>query len=248
MCRKFSKLLWETCQKRNLWNLNLRREVLEQAGPLGSLMRHTTSVADPNIPRYARTGQWPVCHLRDLNAFPNIDAMAHQHYLEQLSFQTQILNQWTRMTADQIDDERERGQHPGQHGARPAGQRLDKASSKTSAGIKTDGTTSAADATGPNADAAAKPDFAAQASTGAEDKWSTSQFISKLTSSQSDRSRVPILGSKDGMSAQVEAASSTTVKHICATAGLGPKKSVACVCYNGSPGPKIHCRHMVHYF
>ena len=31
----------------NLWNLNLRSEVLEQAGPLGSFMRHTTSMAIP---------------------------------------------------------------------------------------------------------------------------------------------------------------------------------------------------------
>ena len=34
--------------------------------------------------------------------------MPHQHYLEQLSFEAQSLSEWTRMIADQINDERER--------------------------------------------------------------------------------------------------------------------------------------------
>ena len=45
-------------------------------------------------------------HLRDLNTFPNLDnAMAHQRYLEQLSFETHFLHQWSRMIGEQINDE-----------------------------------------------------------------------------------------------------------------------------------------------
>ena len=52
----------------NLWNLNLRSEVLEQAGPLGSFMRHTTSMAtQTSLVMY---GQWPVRHLRDFARLP----------------------------------------------------------------------------------------------------------------------------------------------------------------------------------
>ena len=92
----------------NLWNLNLRAPALEQAGPVGSFIRHTTSMAIPNFPRYARTGQWPVRSLRDLNTFPSIEnAMAHQRYFEQLSFEARSLHQWSRMITERINDERE---------------------------------------------------------------------------------------------------------------------------------------------
>ena len=62
----------------------------------------------PHVPRYVWTGQWPVHNLKDLRNFPNIEnAMAHQCYLEQLSFKAQSLRQWTRMIAERIQDERE---------------------------------------------------------------------------------------------------------------------------------------------
>ena len=57
----------------NLWNLNLRPDILDQVGPLGSLTRHTASMASPNIPRYVHTGQWPARRISDLLTAPNID-------------------------------------------------------------------------------------------------------------------------------------------------------------------------------
>ena len=56
----------------------------------------------------AFTGQWPVRSLRDLNTFPSIkNAMAHQRYLEQLSFEAHPLHPWSRMVAERIYDKRE---------------------------------------------------------------------------------------------------------------------------------------------
>ena len=43
----------------NLWNLLLRPEVFEEAGPWGSLTRRTTTMASPNVPRYVSTGPFP---------------------------------------------------------------------------------------------------------------------------------------------------------------------------------------------
>ena len=39
------------------------------------------------------------------------NAMAHQRYLEQLSFEAHCLRRWTRMTAEKINDKGERGHH-----------------------------------------------------------------------------------------------------------------------------------------
>ena len=51
-------------------------------------------------PNCARTGQRPARNLRDVPPLPGIDnAMAHQRILEQLSFEAQLLHQWTRMIA-----------------------------------------------------------------------------------------------------------------------------------------------------
>ena len=42
-------------------------EVLEEAGPLGSLMQHTITMASPNVLRYASTGFLPVRDLANLS-------------------------------------------------------------------------------------------------------------------------------------------------------------------------------------
>ena len=80
----------------NLWNFPLRPEVLEDAGPLGSLTRRTTTLASPNVQRHATTGVLPV---RDV-VLANI--IAHQKYLEMLSFEQHTLHQRSRMISEQI--------------------------------------------------------------------------------------------------------------------------------------------------
>ena len=92
----------------SLWNPYLRTPALEQVGSVASFIRHTNSMASQNCLRYARTGQWPVRNLRNLNTFPKIEnAMAHPRYLEQLNFETHSLHQWSRMIAEQMNAERE---------------------------------------------------------------------------------------------------------------------------------------------
>ena len=43
----------------NLWHLPLRHEVLEEAGPVGSLMRHTTTMASPSVLHCVQMGLFP---------------------------------------------------------------------------------------------------------------------------------------------------------------------------------------------
>ena len=63
--------------------------------------------ADPRL-RYARAAQWPKRSLRDLDTAPTLaNAMEHQRYLEQLSYESSSLSSWSQMIADQIQLERE---------------------------------------------------------------------------------------------------------------------------------------------
>ena len=90
----------------NLWNLPVRPEVLEQAGPLGSFMRHTTTMVSPNVPRYVSTGIFPERDWADLRAEPTLaNAAAHRKYLEMLSFEAHALHQWSSMISAQITAE-----------------------------------------------------------------------------------------------------------------------------------------------
>ena len=92
----------------NLWNLPLRPEQLDEAGPLASFMRHVTTTASPNVPHYVSTGIFPVRDLADLSTEPTLqNVIAHQKYLEMLSFEAHALHQWSRMIPEQITAERE---------------------------------------------------------------------------------------------------------------------------------------------
>ena len=57
----------------NLWNLSLREKDIACQGPLGSFVRHTTSMYTPNVPHYVVTQKFPVKNLSDLRQEPTIE-------------------------------------------------------------------------------------------------------------------------------------------------------------------------------
>ena len=75
---------------------------LEQAGPMGSFIKHASGLFSPNLHQYGRTPQWPMRNLRDLSTFLSID---NALLLEQLILESQLLHQWTRMLAERIQEE-----------------------------------------------------------------------------------------------------------------------------------------------
>ena len=78
----------------NLWNLSLRSDQIEAHGPLGSFLRHTATIANPNVPHYVSSGRFPVRNLSDLRTEPTLaNVMAHQKYLKYFSFEADSLHQ-----------------------------------------------------------------------------------------------------------------------------------------------------------
>ena len=63
-------------------------------------------MANLNVPRYVHTGRFPVRNLSDLTEPTLANVMAHQQYLEYLSFEMHNLHQWSRMISEQIIAER----------------------------------------------------------------------------------------------------------------------------------------------
>ena len=58
---------------------------LEGSGPLCSFVRHTTTMASPNVPDYVSKGLFPPRSLSDVSTEPTLsNIMAHQKYLPQL--------------------------------------------------------------------------------------------------------------------------------------------------------------------
>ena len=151
---------------------SLRHDNLEQVGPLGSFMRHTTSMASPNIPRYAQTGHWPPCRITGLHTTSTIDnAFAHQRYLEMLNFESHLLHQWSSMIAEpkrlllKGTSSPEISHHVGRPCSAASGEYVDKSAICTTDDTETYGFTSTSSADGFNADADAAtwPNIASEA-------------------------------------------------------------------------------------
>ena len=69
----------------NLWNIStIERDI---PSPLGSFLRHTTTVQSPNVPNYVTTQKYPVVRVADLRTEPTAEnSMAHQSYPRALAF------------------------------------------------------------------------------------------------------------------------------------------------------------------
>ena len=71
----------------NLWNLDIPTLSINP-GPMGSLMRHVTTMLSPTNPSYVTTRQWPVPSINQLRTDPTLENIAaHQAYLEKLQFE-----------------------------------------------------------------------------------------------------------------------------------------------------------------
>ena len=86
----------------NLWNLDIPT-VSTNPGPMGSFMRHVTTMLSPTNPSYVTTRQWPVPSITQLRTDPTFENIAaHQAYLEKLQFKQNTLRSWSHMVQDQI--------------------------------------------------------------------------------------------------------------------------------------------------
>ena len=88
--------------------MSLQPYALEQLGPMGRGWDHSSGApVEWSVPMYLGMRGPPSGQcLRDLDTFPSLtNAMGHS-YLEQLSFESSALQSWTRMTAEQIQQER----------------------------------------------------------------------------------------------------------------------------------------------
>ena len=75
----------------NLWNLDIPT-ASTIPGPMGSFMRHVTTMISPNNPSYVTTARWPVDHITQLRTDPTFDHIAaHQAYWEKLQLEQNSL-------------------------------------------------------------------------------------------------------------------------------------------------------------
>ena len=89
---------------------NISRQLVEYLdsrkdipGPLGSFLRHTTTMQSPNVPNYVTTQKYPVARVAELRTEPTAEnIIAHQSYLECLQFEQNSVRCWSNMIQDQI--------------------------------------------------------------------------------------------------------------------------------------------------
>ena len=87
----------------NLRSLSLSETDVACQGPLGSFLRHTTSMQSPNVPNYVLMQKFPVQNLSNLRQEPIIHSIiVHQSYLEYLQFEQSCLHHWSNMISEQI--------------------------------------------------------------------------------------------------------------------------------------------------
>ena len=92
----------------NLWTLTC--EERDIPGPLGSFLRHTSSMLSPNLPTYTTVRKQPVYRVSDLRQEPTVEnVIAHHSYLEYLQFEKSSLRWWSNMVQNQIMGENSTG-------------------------------------------------------------------------------------------------------------------------------------------